>query len=202
MGTLQEGIEKFWGLYHAGLWEPHTKAFIQDNLGPGDLYVDIGAWIGPTVLWALETGATVIAIEPDPVSLPELYKIRDLGHEIEIWPGAVATETGQSHLVVCPNEGGEYGDSMSRLGSDGISIKAWTLPEILSGRRPKMVKMDVEGYETDLCPSLVPWLAEIGCPFLQISCHGVILDKKYFEGYSHVIYPDHLWGDIQTFSLR
>lgn len=198
METIEDprGWLNYWNLYHSGRWEPGTKEFLRQILRPGDLFVDIGAWIGPTVLWALEFGASVIAIEPDPVAFRELY--RTMPPEVEIWPVAVSTHSGTTTLSVNPKEGGDWGDSMSRIGPPGSGrvVPCNTLPEILGCRIPKLVKIDVEGYEMELCPSLMPWLAEIGS-VVQVSCHGEIPDKKCFEGFSSVIYPTDMWGDIQ-----
>lgn len=197
METIEDphGWLNYWNLYRSGLWEPETKAFLKEILHPGDLFVDIGAWIGPTVLWALEFGATVIAIEPDPVAIEELYYT--MPAEVEIWPGAVIASPGlTATLSVNPKEGGAFGDSMSRIGTEGITVQSWTLPDILGDRVPKLVKIDVEGYEMELCPTVMPWLAEIGSS-AQVSCHGAIPDKNCFEGFSSVIYPTDMWGDIQ-----
>lgn len=188
------GWINYWALYESGRWEPETKAFIQDNLGPGDLYVDIGAWIGPTVLWALEVGAKVIAVEPDPIALEGLYE--RVPNTVEIWPGAVTVSSGGVFLATNPKVGGALGDSMSRVGPEGVFVPSWTLFEILGDRIPALVKMDVEGYELELLPSIMPWLVEHQIP-MQISCHGEFPDSSLFTGYSTVIYPDDLWGDIQ-----
>lgn len=191
--NLNVGLSHFWQIYRAGLWEPATKEFFQSVLKPRDLFVDIGAWVGPTALWALELGATVVAIEPDAIALQHLYKIPNL----EVWPVAVAPKTGVVKLAPNPKEGGEWGDSMTRVSDDGVIVPAVSLPEILNGRIPKLVKMDVEGYEMELCPSLIPWLSEIGCDAVQISCHGAFPDRELFEGFRVVSYPSDLWGDIQ-----
>lgn len=41
---------KFWRKATAGGWEPETFAVLDQHLSPDRDYVDIGAWIGPTVL--------------------------------------------------------------------------------------------------------------------------------------------------------
>lgn len=184
----------FWNLYHSGSWEQQTKTFIQGILNPGDLFVDIGAWIGPTVLWALEVGAIVVAIEPDPVALDELYET--VPSTVEIWPGAVTVSSGGATLATNPRPGGALGDSMSSIGEEGISVQSWTLFEILGDRLPALVKIDIEGYEMELLPSIMPWLAEHKIP-MQISCHGKFPDRNLFAGYSQVAYPIDPWGDIQ-----
>lgn len=192
------GWINYWNLYHSGSWEPGTKAFLKEHLSPGDLFVDIGAWIGPTVLWALEFGASVIAIEPDPIALEGLYE--RVPPTVEVWPGAVAVTSGTVILGRNPKEGGAFGDSMSRIldphKSGGMPVRSWTLQEVLGDRIPALVKMDVEGYEMELCPVIMPWLSRLGT-IAQISCHGAFPDPSCFSGYSKVNYPVDTWGDIQ-----
>lgn len=162
-------------------------------LEPGDLFVDVGAWIGPVTLWAMEHTSNIIAIEPDPIALDELHGNCST---VEIWDGAVtASDVGIAHLAANPKDGGFYGDSMSRLATTGVPVPAWTLPAILHGRIPKLVKIDIEGGEVDLAPWLVPWLAERHVA-VQISCHGTLLDRSLFDGYTDITIPVDSWGDI------
>jgi FkbM family methyltransferase len=175
------GWDAFWRVYESGAWEPDTRALV-DTLDQGVLFVDVGAWIGPVTLWALDRGAKVIAVEPDHVAAAELR--RNVPATVEIWEGAVATHSGHGFLAANPN-GGAFGDSMSRLADAGRAVRAWTLPEILDGRVPALVKIDVEGYEAELCPVLMPWLAERGIP-VQVSFHGSQADPEWFAGYGNV----------------
>lgn len=180
----------FWNLYNSGTWEPETKANLERFLEPGDLFVDVGAWIGPVSMWARERGARIIAIEPDPVAVPELER---LVPEAEIWSVAVGIRLGTAYLTPNPKEGGWMGDSMSRLSDKGTPVTMRTLPDILNGRVPKFVKIDVEGYEMELCPVLMPWLAYHGVP-VQVSCHGEI--PRGFEDYENVEWPDDPGRDV------
>lgn len=186
------GWPGFWHFYETGGWEPHTRALLAEVLRPGDLFVDVGAWIGPVTLWALELGAQVVAVEPDPVALDEL---RRRAPGVEVRAGAVTATAGTALLAPNPKPGGELGDSMSRLGDHGVEVPTWTLPEILAGRRPALVKIDIEGGELDLLPELGPWLATQGA-VLQVSCHGMIPDPESFAGYRSVAWPADLWGDV------
>jgi len=121
--------------------------------------VDIGAWIGPVTLWALELEAKVIAIEPDPVALEELKKQVAGKGEVEIWEGACAPFNGELGLVpyLC------LGDSMTRVGP-GAGVPCWTLEHILGGRVPALVRWDIEGYEMELLPTSPPSWASWGFP--------------------------------------
>lgn len=70
--TNETRFDEFWTHVDSGQWESSTLNVITKNLKKGDVYIDIGAWIGPTVLAAASTGCTVHAYEPDPVAFAEL----------------------------------------------------------------------------------------------------------------------------------
>ncbi len=183
--TIEQRWQKFWELWRSGGWEPDTKALLARTLEPGDLFLDIGAWIGPVTLWALECGANVIAIEPDPVALPELSRqVAPYADRVEIWAGALALERGC--LQLAPKTG--YGDSMSRVAESGVEVQCWTLPEILGDRRPKLAVMDIEGYEMTLLPEVAPYLASLGCA-LQVALHTDVPPREWFAGYRDVYLP-------------
>lgn len=180
--TIEQRWARFWEFYRRGSWEPETQALVRSVLKPGDLFVDIGAWIGPVTLWALDCGASAIAIEPDPVALAELR--RRVPPEVEIWDCALAPEAGTARLAAAT----AYGDSMSRMGADGIEVATRTLPEILDGRRPAMANMDIEGYELELLPTLAPYLASLGTT-LVVSLHTGLPEREWFDGYGDVFIP-------------
>lgn len=186
--------EQFWTRYEAGQWEGHTKALVDEILNPGDLFVDIGAWIGPVSLWALEREANVIAVEPDPMALPELR--RRVPPSVEIWEGAVDISPGTATLKGAGRGDRGFGLSMSRIDKSGnIQVRTWTLPEILAGRKPALVKVDVEGYEITLLPKIAPYLAKMGVP-LQVALHGVLPELDWFADYGTLRMPKNPHGTL------
>jgi FkbM family methyltransferase len=192
MLSPQELFERFWELYESGDWEPQTRALIEEVLQPGDLFVDIGAWIGPVTLWALECGARVIAVEPDPMALPELR--RCVPDSVEVWEGAVAVQSGTAGLR--PNHDLDLGKSVSRLVADGgIQVRTWTLAEILGDRVPSLVKVDIEGYEMELLPAILPDLAAAEVS-IQVALHGVLPEYDWFSGYRDVAIPEDPYGIV------
>lgn len=180
--AIEQRWARFWELYARDGWEPETKALVTKTLRPGDLFVDIGAWIGPVTLWALDCGASVIAIEPDQVALTELR--RRVPDTVEIHECALGLETGTARL----ESASAYGDSMSKVAKDGISVPMRTLPEILNGRRPAMAVMDIEGYEMVLLPELAPYLASLGTT-LVCALHTDVPPREWFDGYREVSIP-------------
>lgn len=180
--TIEQRWAKFWRFFEAGSWEPETQALVRATLEPGDLFVDIGAWIGPVTLWALDCGADVIAIEPDPVALKELH--RRVPGEVEIWPGAVGLASGTVNLAAAS----AYGDSMSKVSEDGVEVPCWPLPEILHGRRPKLAVMDIEGYELTLLPEIAPYLASLGTT-LVVALHTGLPEREWFADFDSVYIP-------------
>lgn len=200
---VAEAHRRFWReWYETGAWEPCTRGVIGELLGPGDLFVDIGAWIGPVTLWALEQGAKVVAVEPDPAALPELR--RRVPDSVEVWEGAVALQPGT--VTLASRFGLGLGKSVSRvvpmgserrmeIGDHAVTVRAWTLDEILDERIPNFVKMDIEGYETELLPEIAPHLAALSVP-LQVALHGIHPDPEWFQGYGDVSIPDDPHGTV------
>jgi FkbM family methyltransferase len=196
--SINDFWRDFWWKWGTGQWEPETKAQLQRFLKPDSIFVDIGAWIGPVTLWALELGARVIAVEPDPVALVEfkrqLQPKTENGALVELWEGACAPFNGE--LSLSPYE---LGDSMTQVTPGvGRGTPCWTLEHILNGRVPALVKMDVEGYETELLPRVGPFLAAMKVPLL-VSMHSIMPPRpEWFAGYANVAGVARVtsWGEL------
>jgi FkbM family methyltransferase len=200
----------FWEDFYAAGWEEHTTDLIERLVTPGSVFVDVGAWIGPLALYAAALGARVIAVEPDPAALHELAlniaaNEEKFDHPISVWRGAVVATEGDRARIASH---GVYGNSMTHLSAEGIQVEAWTLPRILAEAHVdpaavSLAKIDVEGYERALMPSLGPWLGSHGIPAF-VSFHGKRLDKEWFSAYAEVTErveyvssrPRGPWGDL------
>ena len=144
-------------------------------------YLDIGAWIGPTVLYAARHARKVWCFEPDPRAFRHLawnIELNDL-RNVSALPVALSSETGIARMA---SFGGETGDSMTSLlntGGDGFSAVtlAWdTFAAQTDLSNVSLVKMDIEGAEFAVLPALVPWLKEAR-PALYLSTHAPFLDE-------------------------
>ncbi|MCL6285165.1 FkbM family methyltransferase [Ruegeria sp. 2012CJ41-6] len=172
---------KFWRKASTGNWERDTFAVLDQHLSPDRDYVDIGAWIGPTVLYAARRARHVWCFEPDPVAYRHLIWNLELNNirNVSAFGVALWKDTG---VVRMASLGGEAGDSMTSVLGDperGTEVISATWDQIvqavdLSG--VSLVKMDVEGAEFSLLPTLLPWL-KTQRPTLYLSTHAPFLDE-------------------------
>jgi len=154
----------FWARAAAGDWEPETLAALAQATGPGVVVLDIGAWVGPTTLFAAARGASVLAVEADPEALRQLTANiaanPALSPRIRVLARAAAPEPGLVRL----GPARKPGDSMSSI-LHGAREGAWEVeaatPATLMaavaalGDGPLTVKIDIEGGEYALLPPLV-----------------------------------------------
>lgn len=132
-----------------GISELEDMGFVLHAVGPGELFVDIGAFVGGyTVLAAGACGAEVIAIEPDPGNRDGLMRnvaLNDLGARVEVRPVAV----GRAPETIRMTSGGGSTTHVLAERSDvsSFEVQLETLDSIVGDRSPAFVKMDVEGFE-------------------------------------------------------
>jgi FkbM family methyltransferase len=187
--TARGDRKPFWDRVSAGQWEPQTFQVFRRFLSPGSSCVDIGAWIGPTALYAARIGWRVHAIEPDPVAFSELAANvaanPALRENITLHNQCIWTQTGAISLYAGGmywSTNSQFGDSMSgttptTVGSDQPSHRAAgiTLDDFMATNAITncgLIKMDVEGGEYDLIPGRWRHLAAHGMPPLCVSFHA------------------------------
>lgn len=162
--------EYFWPIVNDGTWEKDTFRIFDENINDETLVIDIGAWIGPTVLYSAQLAKKCIAFEPDPIAFPRLQDNHKLNasaswyKNLIIYDKAVSTQKGE--IMLGSQEGG--GDSMSSVLFAGNSthwaVEAVTLEDVLAEHskpdQPIFLKIDIEGGEYDLIPQIKDYLAD------------------------------------------
>jgi FkbM family methyltransferase len=152
---VRPGMEAATGNIYVGLQEFHEMAFVLHALRPDDLFVDVGANVGTyTLLAASAVGCRCIAIEPvrqtwsTLIDNVELNQARD---RVETHCIAVGPTAGQarftSSLKTC-NRIATPDDEV--LGHPTIDVPMRPLDAVINGRRPTVLKIDVEGYEPEV----------------------------------------------------
>ncbi len=168
------------GNVYGGLHEFEDMAYLLHVITPADLFVDIGANVGVyTILACAVKGAQGICIEPVPATygrLLENLRLNDLSERVEALKLGVADQEGEllftsdentmNHVV--PDAHGRVVQH-NAPGSNTVRVKVSRLDVILEDRRPSVLKIDVEGFETRV-------LAGAAATLAHTSLHSVIME--------------------------
>jgi FkbM family methyltransferase len=196
----------FWNRVENGDWEPLTYHVFDRFLDAGHSCLDIGAWIGPTCLYAACLARHCYALEPDPVAFAGLRENVALNSElagrITLFQQCLAPTNGPVRVGNRSSPAG--GDSMSSLlfaSSDvgwqvqGVSLESFLAQNAI--RDCSFIKMDIEGGEFDVLPTLADYLARHR-PTLYLSLHPKFLPdpqsrvasvRESLSCYRHVLTP-------------
>lgn len=173
---------KFWRKASAGHWEPETFAVLDRYLRPDADYLDIGAWIGPTVLYGARKARRVWCFEPDPVAFRHLAWNLELNNLRNVSAFSVALSDGLG-ITRMASMDGEAGDSTTSLltsdtahGHDVVTLGWDQFSSAVDLSGVSLVKMDIEGAEYAVLPHLIPWLQQQR-PALFLSTHAPFLDE-------------------------
>ena len=147
------------GNIYCGLSDYQDMAFLLHYLRDDDLFVDVGANVGTyTVLASAVVGADTVAVEPGQGALRGLsdnIRLNSIDNKVEVH--AVAAGRGRSD-VGFSRDLGQTNHVILGSGAETPSsrlVSVVSLTELLAGRVPALIKIDVEGYESE-----VMWGAE------------------------------------------
>jgi FkbM family methyltransferase len=195
-----------------GNWEEETFTIFDYFKNVDKIYLDIGAWIGPTVLYNSLNFKTVYCFEPDPIALERLHNNVKINNykNIHIINKALSFSNEDSSF----GGNGELGNSMSTLlvGLDNneeffndygraeqflstnvrkqniikvqnITIETFINDYNIDVNEIGLIKMDIEGGEIVVIPAMKNFLLKHKPP-LYISFHYVFLkDEQIYELY-------------------
>lgn len=154
--------------YFLGRWyDLPTQLFTASAVGVGDIVIDIGANRGDFALYAVRlVGATgrVVCFEPNP-RVADILE-RDIAtngiRNVEVVRAGLGSERGELTLYV-PNINSGQASFGKPDYSDQYAVRAPVLlgDEALYGVRPKLIKIDVEGFECHVIRGLEQTLREV-----------------------------------------
>lgn len=145
--------------------------FVDANLLPTDVYVDIGANIGTLACLAAKKvgeGGLVIAIEAHPRTFSELCANIHLNNLTII---ALMFAVGDHKGFVSFSD--DPADDQNRVATEGIPVYMTCLdsilPEMLGEKRIKLLKIDVEGYEYFVLKGAAGIIDKVDMIYFEIS---------------------------------
>ena len=170
----KRGKPSFWQYFVKRRWESATELVYRNFVKPKGLVVDIGAWIGPTVIYALACRASrVVALEPNPDCFAILQHLSKSACkydcQLDLLNMAIGDTEGEIMMGMPENC-----DDTSQWGWQGqdYAVKSSTLASLIEFqdlKNPDLVKIDIEGYEVKIAGELLS-AAEI-LPAVHLSVH-------------------------------
>ncbi len=177
--VLRKGLTGATGNLYCGLHEYADMAFLLHFLRREDFFADIGANVGSyTVLASAHVGAQTFAFEPVPAAfayLEENISLNQIWGKVTVFNSALGAQKGSicfTHLL----------DSENRVAlpdeADTIAVSVDTLDAVLpNGKIPILLKIDVEGYETEVLKGAEKTLSNPALKAIIIEINGS--GKKY-----------------------
>ena len=210
-----------WFTNHYEKWEKDTFYILEHyKNNRNGVYIDIGSWIGPTVLYSANIYNKVIALEPDPIAIKRLKKNLDVNN----FKNIILIEKGLSkeNGTVMFGGNGKLGNSESTLliankkdylSYDGrhtqihdhnevIEIETITIEHLIKVNNIdpndiSLIKMDIEGGEKIVIPALIEFLKTYK-PVFYISLHRCFLREREIDNIIKILFE--IYEDCYIFS--
>lgn len=171
-------------LRQEGVWEPFETSLVLALLGPGDVFVDVGANIGYfSVLAASRVGdsGAVFAFEPDPENYRLLVAnaaLNGLQHRITPVAAALSDTAGEGCLFLSTDNLGDHRVYAGDESRHSVPVTLCRGSDFLAGRvqRLDMLKVDTQGSEYQVIAGLMPWLRNLAQPprvLIELTPHAL-----------------------------
>ncbi len=182
-----KGYESFWPQVNNGEWESSTYKTFDTYVDDTTLMIDIGAWIGPTALYAAQLAQKCVAFEPDPIAFERLQANAALNgsaswsKNLVVLNKAVGTKVGTIQFDSRKAGGDSTSSVLFADGPTSWLVEAVTLQSVLDAHAEPgqriFLKMDIEGGEYDLIPEIKEVLANPNVT-AAISLHPTFLRRS------------------------
>ena len=177
-------------LLYAGVREARSTKFLQNFLRPGEICLDIGSNVGYYALQeARLVGAQgmVFAIEPSRENIKMLKKNIEINgyRNIKTLRAAAGSENRLGHINLSQSSNRHsFVEADLDFSGETEEVEIITIDSFLKDKPyPSFVRMDVEGYETEIIRGMKGVLAqhkplkifiELHCPLLQDGGHELL----------------------------
>lgn len=146
----RRGMTSATGHLYVGLQEFEDMSFVIHVLRAEDLFLDVGANIGAyTVLATAVAGADAIAFEPaveSRVWLERNVTLNGMDRKVSVRREAVGANAGEVRF----SKGRDTTNAVLKADEPGDMVPLTTLDEACFARAPTLIKIDVEGFETEV----------------------------------------------------
>lgn len=199
------GMKGATGNIYCGLHEFEDMAFVLHFMRPGALFVDIGANVGAYSILAAATGAAVISFEPVPSTFEHLLDnihLNRFAARIDARNQAVGREAGVLRMTADRDTTNQVIAEDADYAGTSVSVPQVALDDALQGLpTPRMIKIDVEGFEADVLAGSRATLAksELQAVVMELNGSGAqyghhdqaLRDAMASHGFMPCVYAPH-----------
>lgn len=148
---VKSGDTGLTGNIYCGLQEFLDMSYLLHVLRENDLFVDVGANLGSyTILASGVAGANCICFEPIPSTFARLEKniaINSIEGKVTPLQKAAGEKSAQLAMTSSLDTTNHVMSKNEANLSDGLTVEAVTLDEVLKDKAPSLIKIDTEGFE-------------------------------------------------------
>jgi FkbM family methyltransferase len=189
---MWKGLTGATGNLYCGLMEYHDMGFLLHFLRSTDLFVDIGANVGAyTILASGEIGAETIAVEPVPSTFRNLASnivINKMQERVKALNIGLSSTDGILRFT-------ELLDTVNHVATaedvNTIEVPVSTLDTILGTKCAVLLKIDVEGFESEVLKGAKNTLANTDLKAIIIELNGSAERYRYSEDDIHSTLRQH-----------
>jgi len=141
------------GNIYAGLHEFYDMAFALHLLRQDDLFVDVGANVGVYTVLATSVGAKTISIEPIEHAFEHLgrnVRLNNISTRVDARNIGVSSKKGTLKFTTGFDTVNHVVNGNGQNGSGVCEVRVDTLDNVVAGLEPLLLKIDVEGFETEV----------------------------------------------------
>ena len=185
---------------YAGLDEFEDMAFVLHILRSDDLFVDVGANIGSyTVLSGGAVGAKCISIEPIPGTFSHLMdniNLNCLVNKVTAMNIGVGRKNGCLSFTAGLDTVNHVATEANPVG-EIVSVPVRILDDVLRDANPLLIKIDVEGYETNVIEGASRVLSNPSLLSVLLELNGSGHRYGFDEGQLHKVMLDYGFGTFR-----
>lgn len=149
-------------------------------VGPSSVVLDVGGWIGVTALWLAGVARKVVVLEPTDTAFEEMalnvQQNLDRCGRLSLVRAALSSRRGFIRMTDRGDSADQRDTFDSKIGS--VTVATQRIDDLLLShpelRQTSFMKVDAEGSERFIIPSIVPFLRDVQ-PTLFLSLHPWVL---------------------------